>query len=362
MMSHETGLRPWVDPVAKPRVRDKPNQGRGLERSTKTRQLGRHGPHVSAIGLGCMGMSQSYGSPNEVQGVSTIHRALELGVSFLDTADIYGPFTNEELVGRAIEGRRNEVVLATKCGIVPSGTGGTTTLDGSPQHIRAACEASLRRLKVSTIDVYYLHRVDPKVPIEESVRAMAELVDEGKVRFLGLSEVHPNTLRRAHRIHPITAVQSEYSLWTRDPEQGILPACRELGVGFVAFSPLGRGFLSGSVRSLEGLPDDDFRRGIPRFQEGNLERNLALVNRLTALAKEKGCTAAQLALGWVLSRGPDVVPIPGTKQPRYLEENVASIDLELTRAEIERIERALPPGDVAGERYGPVTMARMDRG
>jgi aryl-alcohol dehydrogenase-like predicted oxidoreductase len=348
--------------AAKPKSRNKPNQGRGLKDRTKTRQLGRHGPRVSAIGLGCMGMSQSYGSPNEVEGISTIHRALELGVNFLDTADIYGPFTNEELVGRAIEGRREGVVLATKCGIVPTDSAGATGLDGSPQHIRQACEASLRRLRVSTIDLYYLHRVDPKTPIEESVRAMAELVDEGKVRFLGLSEVHPNSLRRAHKIHPITAVQSEYSLWTRDPERGILPACRELGVGFVPFSPLGRGFLSGAVRSLEGLPTDDFRRGLPRFQAGNLERNLALVDRLTALAKEKRCTAAQLALAWVLSRGPDVVPIPGTKRPHYLEENVASLDLELTRSEVESIERALPPGDVAGERYGPVTMARMDHG
>jgi aryl-alcohol dehydrogenase-like predicted oxidoreductase len=309
-----------------------------------------------------MGMSQSYGSPNEVEGIATIHRALELGVNFLDTADIYGPFTNEELVGRAIEGRREEIVLATKCGIVPSGPGGATALDGRPQHIRAACEASLRRLKVSSIDVYYLHRVDPKTPIEESVHAMAELVDEGKVRFLGLSEVHPNTLRRAHKIYPITVVQSEYSLWTRDPEKGILPACRELGVGFVPFSPLGRGFLSGAVRSLVGLPSDDFRRDLPRFQEENLGRNLALVDRLAEVAKEKGCTTAQLALGWVLSRGPDVVPIPGTKRLRYLEENVAAIGLELTRSDIERIERALPPGEVAGERYGPVSMARMDHG
>jgi aryl-alcohol dehydrogenase-like predicted oxidoreductase len=337
-------------------------RARALTGSTKTRQLGHHGPRVSAIGLGCMGMSQSYGSPDEAGGLSTIHRALDLGLNFLDTADIYGPFTNEELVGRAIKGRRQEVVLATKCGIVPTGSGGETALDGSPQHIHAACEASLRRLGVSSIDLYYLHRVDPKTPIEESVHAMAELVDEGKVRFLGLSEVHPNTLRRAHRVHPITAVQSEYSLWTRDPESGILPTCRELGVGFVPFSPLGRGILSGTVRTLEKLPQDDFRRGLPRFERENLQRNLALVDRLGELAKEKGCSTAQLALGWVLSRGPDIVPIPGTKRPRYLEENVASIDLELTRSDLERIEKALPPGEVAGERYGPVAMARLDRG
>jgi aryl-alcohol dehydrogenase-like predicted oxidoreductase len=340
----------------------KPNLAPRVWRDTKTRQLGRLGPQVSAMGLGCMGMSQSYGSPNEVEGIATIHRALELGVNFIDTADIYGPYTNEELVGRAIAGRRDEVVLATKCGIVETGPGGATGLDGSPKHIREACEASLRRLKVSTIDLYYLHRVDPNTPIEQSVAAMAELVDEGKVRFLGLSEVHPSTLRRAHRVHPITAVQSEYSLWTRDPERGILPACRELGVGFVPFSPLGRGFLSGAVRTLEGLPEGDFRRGLPRFQSGNLERNLALVDRLTAFAKEKGCTAAQLALAWVLSRGPDVVPIPGTKRRRYLEENVGAIALELSPADLERIEGALPPVEVAGERYGPATMARMDRG
>jgi len=309
-----------------------------------------------------MGMSQSYGSPDEASGISTIHRALELGVTFLDTADIYGPFTNEELVGRAIEGRRTEVFLATKCGIVPSDSAGTTSLDGSPQHIRAACEASLRRLKVSTIDLYYLHRVDPKTPIEESVRAMASLVDEGKVRFLGLSEVHPNTLRRAQKIHPITAVQSEYSLWTRDPERGIIPTCRELGVGFVPFSPLGRGFLSGTVRGLEGLPEDDFRRGLPRFEEANLRHNLALVDRLAQVAKERGCTLAQLALAWVLSRGADIVPIPGTKRVRYLEENAAAIDLELGRADLDRIERAIPASEVSGERYGPATMARMDRG
>ncbi len=314
------------------------------------------------MGLGCMGMSQSYGAPDEAEGLATIRRALDLGVTFLDTADVYGPFTNEELVGRAIAGRRDEVVLATKCGLVAGAPGDAPHVDGSPKHIRAACEASLRRLNVPSIDLYYLHRVDPNTPIEESVRAMADLVDEGKVRFLGLSEVHSRTLRRAHRVHPITAVQSEYSLWTRDPEVGILPACRELGVGFVPFSPLGRGFLSGKLRSLEGAPANDFRRGLPRFQEANFERNLALVDRLAELAKEKGCTAAQLALAWVLSRGEDVVPIPGTKRTRYLEENVAAVDLDLTRSDLEHVERAVPSREVAGERYGPAGMARVDRG
>ncbi|HLM90525.1 MAG TPA: aldo/keto reductase [Thermoplasmata archaeon] len=326
------------------------------------RRLGRNGPRVSAVGLGCMGMSQSYGSADPTGGTSTIHRALELGVNFLDTADIYGPFTNEELVGRAIQGRRNDVILATKCGFVPNPGGGPSSVDGSPAYIRAACEASLRRLNVTTIDLYYLHRKDPKVPIEESVRAMAGLVDEGKVRYLGLSEVHATTLRRAHEVHPITAVQSEYSLWTRDPETGVLPACRELGVGFVPFSPLGRGFLSGSIRTLEGLPPEDFRRASPRFQGENFDRNLVLADRLSAQAREKGCTAAQLALAWVLHQGPDVVPIPGTKHPKYLEENVAAADLVLSRSDLEQIDRAIPREAVAGDRYGPASMSLVDRG
>jgi len=327
----------------------------------KTRRLGRNGPVVSAIGLGCMGISQSYGRPDEAEGLATIHRALELGVNFLDTADVYGPFTNEELVGRAIHGRRDEVFLATKCGLVSGVTGRPGNVDGSPEHIRSACEASLRRLGVRTIDLYYLHRVDPKVPIEESVRAMAGLVAEGKVRYLGLSEVSGKTLRRALAVHPITAVQSEYSLWTRDPENGVLPACRELGVGFVPFSPLGRGFFSGNVRTLEGLPSEDFRRGLPRFQSGNLERNLALVDQLGAFAGEKGCTAAQLALAWVLARGEDVVPIPGTKRRKYLEENVASVELSLSTADLARIESLFPKTQVAGERYAPENFALIER-
>ena len=330
----------------------------------KTRQLGRHGPHVSALGFGCMVISGSYGTPDEQDGIRAIHRALELGVTFFDTADVYGQtlHANEATVGRALKGHRETVVLATKCGLLSPSAPGGKRVDGSPKHIREACEASLRSLNVSTIDLYYLHRVDPETPIEESVRAMAELVDEGKVRFLGLSEVHPNTLRRAHQVHPITAVQSEYSLWTRDPEQGILATCRELGVGFVPFSPLGRGFFSGAVRSLDGLPEDDFRRGLPRFQGANLGWNLELVDHLAELATSKGCTSSQLALAWLLHRGHDIVPIPGTKNPRHVEENVRAADLALSPTDLQEIEDAVGPDKVAGERYSPERMALVDRG
>ncbi len=323
------------------------------------RRLGRDGPRVSAIGLGCMGMSQSYGTPQDEESRATIHRALELGVNFLDTADVYGPFTNERLVGEAIRGRRDEVILATKCGLNPAGEG--PPVNGRPEYIRAACDASLQRLGVSTIDLYYLHRVDPETPIEESVRAMAGLAKEGKVRYLGLSEVSPTTLRRAHAVHPITAVQSEFSLWTREPENRILPVCRELGVGFVPFSPLGRGFFSGKVRSLEDLPPNDFRRGLPRFAPGNFPRNLAIVDRLATLAAAKGCTPAQLALAWVLSRGDEVVPIPGTKRRTYLEENVAATELMLSPADRAAIDEIAPVGSAAGDRYSPERMATVDR-
>jgi aryl-alcohol dehydrogenase-like predicted oxidoreductase len=326
----------------------------------KTRRLGPKGPQVSAVGLGCMGMSQSYGTPDDRESLATLERALELGVTFLDTADVYGPYTNEQLVGAFVRKHRGDVFLATKCGFVPEAAGAPNAVDGSPEHIRSACEASLRRLGVRTIDLYYLHRVDPRVPVETSVRAMGKLVDEGKVRYLGLSEVGAATLRRAHAVHPITAVQSEYSLWTRNPEDGVLPACRELGVGFVAFSPLGRGFLAGAVRSLDGLPSDDFRRGVPRFQGGNLGRNLTLVDRLAEIARGSGCSPAQLALAWLLAQDPHLVPIPGTKRRRFLEENAAAVDLKLTGDELARIDEAIPKGAAAGARYGPAGLALVD--
>ncbi len=308
-----------------------------------------------------MGMSQSYGRPDDPESRATLDRALELGITFLDTADIYGPFANEELVGRAIQGRRERVFLATKCGLAPGEPGGPNRVDGSPEHIRAACEASLRRLGVPSIDLYYLHRVDPRTPIEESVRAMASLVAEGKVRYLGLSEVSARTLRRAHGVHPITAVQSEYSLWTRDPEEGVLAACRELGIGFVPFSPLGRGFLAGGVRSLEGLPPGDFRRTLPRFSAENLDRNLRLADGLGALAAELGCRPAQLALAWLLAQGEEIVPIPGTKRRTYLEENAAAVDLVLPAATRESLDALFAREAVAGARYPPSSQAMVDR-
>ncbi len=325
------------------------------------RRLGKNGPTVSAIGLGCMGMSQSYGPGEEAESVATIHRALDLGVNFLDTADAYGPHTNEELVGRAIRERRDEVFLATKFGFVDEAGTGTRRIDGSADHVRAACDASLRRLGVQTIDLYYLHRVDPHTPIEQTVGAMARLVAEGKVRHLGLSEVSAATLRRAHLVHPITAVQSEYSLWTRDPEDGILAACRELGVGFVPFSPLGRGFLSGKVRSVEGLGEDDFRRTLPRFEPDNFRQNLALVEKVAQIAREKGCTTAQLSLAWVLAQGEHIVPIPGTKRRGNLEENARSVDLALTSNDLGRLDRALPRGWAAGARYSEAAMSTVNR-
>ncbi len=323
--------------------------------------MGRNGPEVSAIGLGCMGMSQSYGGADEGESLATIGRALDLGISLLDTADIYADGANERLVGRAIRERRTEVFLATKFGMVDDPATGARRFDGSPSHVRAACDASRARLGVETIDLYYLHRVDPRTPIEETVRAMQGLVDAGQVRYLGLSEVSPATLRRAHAVHPITAVQSEYSLWTRDPERGLLATCEELGVGLVPFAPLGRGFFSGRVRRLDALGPDDFRRTLPRFAPENFDRNLALLAGVEALARAKGCTPAQLALAWTLARSSHVVPIPGTKRRAYLEENVGALGVRLTPDDLRAIDRAMPPGAVAGPRYGDAAMATVNR-
>ena len=327
------------------------------------RTLGPKGPAVSALGLGCMGMSQFYGPSSETESLATLEHALERGVNFFDTADVYGPHTNEELLGRFLRGRRAAVFLATKFGFVsdPDKPTGPNTIDGRPARVARACEDSLRRLKVDRIDLYYLHRVDPKVPIEDTVGAMGSLVQAGKVRYLGLSEVSPQTLERAQRTHPITALQSEYSLWTRDPEDGVLAACARLGIGFVPFSPLGRGFLTGAYRTPEDFAPDDYRRTSPRLQGENFQRNLALVEKVKTLAAEKGCTVAQLALAWVLAQGPHIVPIPGTRNASRLDENLGALDVRLSDADLSEIEAVFPAAAVAGPRYTE-SMMRFVRG
>ena len=325
------------------------------------RKLGQQGPTVSAIGLGCMGMSEFYGATDEKQSMDTIHRALDLGVNFLDTADMYGMGHNEELVGRAIKDRRDKVVLATKFGNVRGTDGSFKGVDGNPSYVKAACDASLQRLGVEVIDLYYQHRVDPATPIEETVGAMADLVKEGKVRFLGLSEAAPQTIRRAGKVHPISALQTEYSLWTRDVEAEILAVCHELGIGFVPYSPLGRGFLTGRIKSIQDLQEGDYRRQSPRFQGDNLAHNLNIIRQLEAIASAKRCSLAQLSLAWLLTQGEDIVPIAGTKHSKYLEDNLEALQVQLSQEELAQIDKAAPLGAAKGQRYAEAAMQAVNR-